>query len=56
MRLIGKADCNPFFIESPELFDEPVIEFLRPFSGKEIDDLILAVNKFVAVAQRLSAV
>jgi hypothetical protein len=48
--LVSKSHRNSFFIKSPQLFDKAIIEFLRPLSGKESDDLISATDKFVAIA------
>src|SRR6185312_12364404 len=50
VRLVGKADRNSFFIKSPQLFDQAVLEFLRPLPAQEGDDLISAIYKFVAIA------
>src|SRR4051812_8781933 len=50
VRFIGETDRNPFFIKSPQLFDEAVVEFLRPLPGQEPDDFVSAVYKFIAIA------
>src|SRR4051812_20738843 len=50
VRLIRKAHRNFSFVKSPKLFDETVLEFPRPFSGQESDDLIPAVNKLGSIA------
>src|SRR6185503_9677989 len=50
VRLVGKADSNPVFVKSPELFDQAVLEFLRPLSGQEGNDFVSAVYEFVAIA------
>ena len=33
MPLIGKPDGNSVTVESPQLFDKPVIQFADPFAG-----------------------
>ena len=48
--LVGEADGDARFVESPELFDEAVIEFAVPFAREELNDLVAAVDEFRAVA------
>jgi hypothetical protein len=48
--LICEAHSNTISIEGPKLFDQPVIQFLRPLARKKSDDLLPSVNKFRAVS------
>src|SRR6202041_3982936 len=47
---VGEADGDAISGEGPELFDEPIIQFLRPFAREERDDFRPAIYKFRAVA------
>src|SRR5262245_3786144 len=49
MPLIGKAHCNTIFMESPNLFDQPVVKFAVPFAGQERDDGLAAHQKFSSI-------
>src|SRR5882757_11097050 len=38
MPLVGESHGDPVSPKSPKLLNEPVIQFLLPFSGQECDD------------------
>ena len=50
--LVSKAHRNTVLTESPNLFDQPVVEFAVPFAGQELDDFLASGGKFLAVAPR----
>src|ERR1700730_14258530 len=50
MPFIGKADGDAIFMESPELLDQPVVEFAIPLSRQEGFDGLAALQQFRAVA------
>src|ERR1700729_3167330 len=45
MPLIGKTHRDPVFFESPEFFDQPVIELLSPLALQEGNDFVPSVHK-----------
>src|SRR6187399_3297683 len=49
---IGKTHGDARAFEGPHLFDQPVFEFLRPFSLEELDDGSPAREKLGAIAPR----
>ncbi len=46
MPFIGEANSDPVAGEGPELLDQPVIKFFRPFAGEEGDNLLAAGDEF----------
>jgi hypothetical protein len=48
--LISKAHRNTVLTESPNLFDQPVVEFAVPFAGQESDYGLPAHQKFSSVS------
>src|SRR6186713_987997 len=48
--LVGEADGDAVFVERPHLFDEPVVEFLRPFTGEELHDGFAAGEELGAIS------
>jgi hypothetical protein len=48
--LISKAHRNTILTESPNLFDQPVVELAVPFAGQESDDGLTAHQKFSSVS------
>src|ERR1051326_2618742 len=47
---IGKAHSNAVVAESPDLFDQPVVQLLGPLAGQEGFDRLAALDEFGAVA------
>jgi hypothetical protein len=47
---IGEADGDADLVEGPDLLDQPVFEFARPFPGQELDDRRAPGQEFGAVA------
>jgi len=47
---VGKAHGNPVSVESPNLFDETIIQFLIPFSGEKGQNFSPTMKKLGAVA------
>jgi hypothetical protein len=39
MPLVCKTHGNAIFVKCPQLLDEPIVQFLRPFSGEKGDNL-----------------
>src|ERR1700682_4185113 len=37
-------------LEGPQLFDQAIVQFLRPLAGKKRDDLLPSIQKFRAVS------
>src|SRR5882724_4648503 len=50
MPFVGKTRRDAIPVEGPKLFDQPIIEFLRPFAAKKRDDFMSAVYEFRAVS------
>src|ERR1700685_3629600 len=50
MPFIGEAHCDPIFAEAPKFFDQSVVEFPCPLSGKKRNDGGASLNKFGAVS------
>ena len=46
---IDETNRNAIFRERSQLFDQPILELLRPFARRERDDLGAAMNEFRAV-------
>ena len=44
-----ETNRNAIFRERSQLFDQPILELLRPFARRERDDLGAAMNEFRAV-------
>jgi hypothetical protein len=49
MPLILKAHRDAVAVEGPQILDQAVVEFLRPFPGEEGNDRGAALEKFRAV-------
>src|SRR5690348_2585844 len=47
---VRKADSNPVVRKCPKLFDEPIIQFARPFAREELDDRRPSDQELAAVA------
>src|ERR1700688_2552323 len=45
MPLVCKTHGNAIFVKCPQLLDEPIVQFLRPFSGEKGDNLRSSVHK-----------
>lgn len=50
MPFVRKPDCDAVSIESPQLFDEAVIEFFRPFASQKCNDLLAPIHEFRAIS------
>src|SRR4030081_2127574 len=50
MALIGKSHCNAIPVVSPELFNEPIVQFPTPFALEERNDLLPSIDKLSAVS------
>jgi len=50
MKFIFKADSNAVAGEGPEFLFEFIIQFVLPFAGEELNDLLSAIEEFGAVA------
>ena len=49
LELVAVSCRNPVVGKRPELFDESVIQFLRPLIFEELDDFITALQERIAV-------
>src|ERR1700752_2107994 len=47
---ILKSHCNPVLVKRPKLFDQPVVQLLRPFAAQKFDDRGAALEKFRTVS------
>src|SRR5260370_11680997 len=47
---VSKPHGDAIFMEGPELFDEPVVEFLGPLAGQKSDDFLPASQEFRTVS------
>src|SRR6476620_8592514 len=50
MPLVGEAHRDAIAILRPQFFDEPVVQFPRPFAREEFDDLLSPDRKFGAIS------
>ena len=48
--LILKAHGDAVAVERPEVLDQAIVEFFRPFAGEKGDDRAAALEKFRTVA------
>ena len=46
---VGEPDGNVIVRESPDLLDQPVVQFTRPLGGQECDDLTTPFGKLCAI-------
>ena len=53
--LILEAHADAVFMKRPKLLDEPVIKFVCPFAGKELDDGRAPGKNSARFRQRLSS-
>src|SRR5262249_36804608 len=49
MRFVGKPHGNAVAVKAPQFLDEPVVEFLFPFSLQERNHFISAMNELRSV-------
>jgi hypothetical protein len=47
--LVGEAHGDAVLGEGPKLFDQTVVEFLRPLAGEKSDDVLPSSHKLLAV-------
>src|SRR5580700_2842003 len=47
---IGKAYGDTVSLERPKLFDQSILQLLRPFTSEKRDDFFRSVHKFRAVS------
>ena len=50
MEFIFEADCDTMAGEGPEFLFEFIVQFVLPFAGEELDDLLCAIEEFGAVS------
>src|SRR5665213_1933087 len=50
MPLVLEAHRDAVAVESPEILDQPIVEFPHPFTGEERDDCCAAFKEFGAIA------
>src|SRR5262249_50987618 len=50
MRFVGKPHGNAVAVKAPQFLDEPVVEFLFPFSLQERNHFISAMNELRSVS------
>ena len=50
MPFIGETDGNPILMERPDFLDQPVIEFLVPFTHEKGLDCLPALNELGAIS------
>src|SRR5215472_1800641 len=48
--LVLKANRDAILVKSPKLFNEVIVEFLRPFAAQECDDRLASLKELSAVA------
>src|SRR6266576_3974113 len=47
---VGESHRDTIYIVRPKLFDQPVVQFFRPFACEKFDDLLTPVRKFSAIS------
>src|ERR1051325_397306 len=50
MPLVGETNCNAIALTGPELFDQPILQLLRPFTSQKFLDRGSASKELRAVA------
>src|SRR5436190_14404186 len=50
MPLICKPDCDAVPVKCPQFLNEPIIQFLVPFTGKELDNGVAPCEKLGTIA------
>src|SRR5262245_54376013 len=50
MTFVSEANGDPVVLKGPQLLDQSIVEFLRPFAPKKVDNLIPADDEFRSVA------